>query len=133
MVRRKARIRSEMQRARRHPSPQVDTHTRLPSRFGSRWIRKRPVAHADAIADPILGVLTMRNAEGMPVRPRWLALLCAAILTVATAPLRSADQPHGYLPPAYAIQGAKIIAGTGPPLESGTVVVRNGLIEAVGE
>jgi hypothetical protein len=75
----------------------------------------------------------MRNAEGMLLRPRWLALLCAALVTIATAPLRSADQPHGYLPPAYAIQGAKIVAGTGTTFEVGTVVVRNGLIEAVGE
>src|SRR3981081_2087544 len=75
----------------------------------------------------------MRNAEGMLVRPRWLAMLCAAALTVATAPLRSADLPHGYSPPAYAIQGARIVAGTGTTIEKGPVGVRHGLIATVGE
>ena len=77
----------------------------------------------------------MRNAVGMLVRPRWLVLVCAALATVAvaTVPLRSADLSHGYQPPAYAIQGAKIVLGTGTTIEKGTVVVRHGLIEAVGE
>ncbi len=77
----------------------------------------------------------MRNAVGMLVRPRWLVLVCAALATVAalTGPLRSADLSHGYQPPAYAIQGAKIVLGTGTTIEKGTVLVRRGLIEAVGE
>ena len=36
-------------------------------------------------------------------------------------------------PRRYAIQGAKIVLGTGTTIEKGTVVVRRGLIEAVGE
>ena len=77
----------------------------------------------------------MRNAVGMLVRPRWLVMVCAALATVAvaTVPLRSADVSHGYQPPAYAIQGAKIVLGTGTTIEKGTVLVRRGLIEAVGE
>jgi hypothetical protein len=39
----------------------------------------------------------------------------------------SADAPH-----VYAIRGARIVTASGPALADGTVVVRNGLIEAVG-
>jgi imidazolonepropionase-like amidohydrolase len=39
----------------------------------------------------------------------------------------SADAPH-----VYAIRGARIVTASGPALANGTVVVRNGLIEAVG-
>ena len=36
-------------------------------------------------------------------------------------------------PAVYAIHDARVVRVSGPPLEHGTVVVRNGLIEAVGE
>jgi imidazolonepropionase-like amidohydrolase len=49
------------------------------------------------------------------------------------APLLSADVPSGYSPTAYAIQGARIVVGTGTTIEKGTVIVRHGLIEAVGD
>ena len=39
----------------------------------------------------------------------------------------SADAPH-----VYAIKGARIVPVSGPAIASGTVVIRNGLIEAVG-
>ena len=35
-------------------------------------------------------------------------------------------------PNVYAIRGARIVTGAGAPIESGTVVIRRGLIEAVG-
>ena len=38
-----------------------------------------------------------------------------------------ADAPH-----VYAINGARLVTVAGPPVASGTIVVRNGLIEAVG-
>jgi hypothetical protein len=53
--------------------------------------------------------------------PALLFLLCAALPAVA------AEGPQ-----VFAIQGARIMRVSGPPLESGTVVVRDGIIEAVG-
>lgn len=54
-----------------------------------------------------------------------LALTLIAIATVATA--TRADAPH-----VYAITNARIVTAAGPPLASGTVVIRNGMIDAVG-
>lgn len=51
------------------------------------------------------------------------ALAIATVLAVGT----SADAPH-----IYAIRGAKIVSVSGPDIASGTVVIRNGMIEAVG-
>lgn len=51
------------------------------------------------------------------------ALAIAAALAVAA----SADAPH-----VYAITGARIVPVSGAPIASGTVVIRNGIIEAVG-
>ncbi|MBA2302075.1 MAG: amidohydrolase family protein [Acidobacteria bacterium] len=55
--------------------------------------------------------------------------LSAGVLAIAAALAvgASADAPH-----VYAIKGAKIVPVSGAPIVSGTVVVRNGLIEAVG-
>ena len=50
-------------------------------------------------------------------------LAIAAALAVGT----SADAPH-----IYAIRGAKIVPVSGAEIASGTIVIRNGLIEAVG-
>ncbi len=81
----------------------------------------------------------MRYAVGMDVRPRWLSAGCALALALAVLalsvprPVQSADETPGYRPPSYAIQGAKIVTGTGAVIDKGTVVVRNGLIAAVGE
>lgn len=61
------------------------------------------------------------------MRPRFrraLALLATAAV-LATA-LR-ADAPH-----VYAIKGARIVTASGAPIASGTIVMRNGVIEAVG-
>ena len=62
------------------------------------------------------------------------ALLLAAGLTVAasTLTLRSADDTLGYHPVAYAIKGANVVVAPGRTIEGGTVVVRKGVIEAVG-
>ena len=55
--------------------------------------------------------------------------LSAGALAIATALVvgASADAPN-----VYAIKGAKIVPVSGAPIGSGTVVIRNGLIEAVG-
>ncbi|MBV8267317.1 MAG: amidohydrolase family protein [Planctomycetaceae bacterium] len=74
----------------------------------------------------------MSSAARCPVRPRLTMLALAMALTVATAPLLSADLRPGYRPPAHAIQGARIVTGPVMVLDVGTVVIRNGVIEAVG-
>ena len=51
------------------------------------------------------------------------ALAIAAALAVTT----SADAPH-----VYAITGAKVVPVSGATIASGTIVIRNGLIDAVG-
>jgi imidazolonepropionase-like amidohydrolase len=53
----------------------------------------------------------------------------AAILagTVAWVAMPQADAPH-----IYAIKSARIVTAAGAPIPSGTVVIRNGLIDAVG-
>src|SRR5262245_25414532 len=56
-------------------------------------------------------------------KPTWLL---AALLAVAA---RSGAEP----PAVYALVGARIVSVSGPVLEKGTVVLRDGLIAAVGE
>jgi imidazolonepropionase-like amidohydrolase len=55
--------------------------------------------------------------------------LSAAVLVIAAALAvgTSADAPN-----VYAIKGAKIVTVSGAPIASGTIVIRDGLIEAVG-
>jgi len=53
--------------------------------------------------------------------PLFLSLLCAAL------PAAAAEGPQ-----VFAIKGARIISVSGPPVEVGTVVVRDGIIEALG-
>ena len=67
-------------------------------------------------------------------RKRPVALLLATALTLTTAavPLLSADLRPDYQPVAYAIKGAKVVPVSGEPIEAGTVVVRDGVIVAVG-
>ncbi len=64
-------------------------------------------------------------------RGKWIAMIAAA-LAVATAPLFSADSPVGYHPTAYALKGGIIHVGDGTKFDPGTVVVRDGVIQAVG-
>jgi imidazolonepropionase-like amidohydrolase len=49
----------------------------------------------------------------------------AALAAVSLVPLR-ADAPH-----VYAIRGARIVTAAGAPIESGTIVIRQGIIESV--
>jgi imidazolonepropionase-like amidohydrolase len=52
---------------------------------------------------------------------------CVLAGAVAYAVVPSAEAPH-----IYAIRGARLVTAAGSPIASGTVVIRNGLIEAVG-
>ena len=71
-----------------------------------------------------------RTVRTLP-RPRLLALSVTAIASTA-ATLVSADLRQDYRPAAYAIRGATIVAGPENTVADGTVVVREGVIEAVG-
>lgn len=57
------------------------------------------------------------------IRLATIAVAFAAAMAVGTR----ADAPY-----IYAIRGAKIVPVSGPAIASGTVVIRNGMIEAVG-
>ena len=76
------------------------------------------------LTGPLLGALLLTLAVG------WLGAALPAL-----APARGDDDParprNGY-PLAYAIKDAKIIAAPGKVHDPGTIVVRRGLIEAVG-
>ena len=56
-----------------------------------------------------------------------VAIAAAANAATMVAVGTGADAPH-----VYAIRGAKIVPVSGPAIASGTVVIRNGIIEAVG-
>ncbi|AGA29700.1 amidohydrolase family protein [Singulisphaera acidiphila] len=62
-----------------------------------------------------------------------ISVLGTVATILAATPLISADDPIGYRPAATAIQGAKIVAGPdNNTIENGTIVVRDGRIDAVG-
>ena len=52
---------------------------------------------------------------------------CAAVLGMLIAIVARADAPH-----IYAIKGARLVTAAGAPIPSGTLVIRNGVIDAVG-
>ena len=56
---------------------------------------------------------------------RIFCCVLAGAMAFAVAP--SADAPH-----IYAIQNARLVTATGTPVATGTIVLRNGLIDAVG-
>jgi imidazolonepropionase-like amidohydrolase len=56
---------------------------------------------------------------------RFSACVAASALAFAVAP--RADAPH-----IYAIRGARLVTAAGAPVATGTIVLRNGLIEAIG-
>jgi imidazolonepropionase-like amidohydrolase len=62
----------------------------------------------------------------MNANHRILVVPAALIVTLGVVVVR-ADAPH-----VYAITGARIVTAAGPPLASGTIVIRNGVIDAVG-
>ena len=56
---------------------------------------------------------------------RFAAIVLSGVLAFAGAP--RADAPH-----IYAIRGARLVTAAGPVIANGTIVLRNGLIDAVG-
>ncbi|MCK7518341.1 MAG: hypothetical protein MZV64_11745 [Ignavibacteriales bacterium] len=60
-----------------------------------------------------------------------IGIAAAALLTVAAA-LAAAGLPAGDVGPTYAIRGCRIVPVTGPPVDKGVIVIRDGLIESLG-
>jgi imidazolonepropionase-like amidohydrolase len=69
-------------------------------------------------------IAASNTARTMKLRRRLGSLLLASILA-----LPALAQPA---PGVYAIQGGKVYTLAGPPIEGGTVIIRNGKISAVG-
>jgi imidazolonepropionase-like amidohydrolase len=63
----------------------------------------------------------------MTMQNRCLKSLTVGALAVALTIVSRAEAPQ-----VYAIRGARIVTAVGAPIASGTLVIRNGLIEAVG-
>ena len=68
-----------------------------------------------------------------------LALLAASLFAVSQSGLRGDDlppetsHPTGFRPRVVAIQGAKLVTAPGQVIEGGTLVIRDGMIVAVGQ
>jgi hypothetical protein len=63
-------------------------------------------------------------------RARLLQCLVMAAGAWFATPARAAEEPHR--PASFAIQGAKVVPVSGPAIESGTIVLEDGLITAIG-
>ena len=63
---------------------------------------------------------------------RLLAALCACAITAAPPAFRAQQGARAAAVDTYAITNARVVTVSGPTIERGTVVVRNGLIAAVG-
>src|SRR5437764_7214265 len=63
---------------------------------------------------------------------RRTALLVAAVLILSQIPHTAAEQPRALKPTVFAVTGAKVVVAPGQVLAKATVVIRDGLIEAVG-
>ncbi len=73
--------------------------------------------------------MTLTRMRSLSHRTRWriCTLACMAFLISASAqPVKTEE------PPVFAINNAKIVPVAGAPIEKGTVVIRRGIIEAVG-
>ncbi len=57
---------------------------------------------------------------------RW-GVVAIAVAIAVSATAGRADAPH-----VYAIKGARLMTASGPPIASGTIVIRHGQIEAIG-
>jgi len=70
-----------------------------------------------------------RIAASNPARTMKLPRRLGSLLLASILALPALAQPA---PGVYAIQGAKVYTLAGPPIEGGTVIIRNGKISAVG-
>lgn len=68
----------------------------------------------------------------MKLRTFSLTLACVLALAVSVPVLVRPNQARGFEGDAYAIKGATIVTVTGATIQKGTVVIRDGLIVAVG-
>ena len=75
------------------------------------------------------GVLAGEEGALMHLRSKILVCLLAGPMLLVGAVFGERPAP----PPYYAIRGATVVTGTGQTIENGTVVIADGLIEAVGE
>jgi|HubBroStandDraft_6_1064221.scaffolds.fasta_scaffold00680_10 imidazolonepropionase-like amidohydrolase len=66
------------------------------------------------------------------LRRAWLCAIPIVLLLVALAAWAHSARGEGGEPPYFAITNARIVPVSGPVIESGTVVIAKGLIQAVG-
>jgi len=84
---------------------------------------------ASNLAEAAWGCLRRRVLAGFAAQV-LLAVIAAAALPAAAAGQAPSEVPNP--PPYYAITNARIVTVSGPVIDSGTVVIANGLIAAVG-
>lgn len=66
--------------------------------------------------------------------PKSRLMICALALSVAALPgqIARAAPPHAKVPRVHALENARIVVAPGQVVERGTVVIRDGIIEAAG-
>jgi imidazolonepropionase-like amidohydrolase len=74
----------------------------------------------------------MKQHRRFLMLPRTVAATLALLVAALLGLLAYRQAVHAYEGEAYAIRGATVVTVTGAVIPNGTVVVRNGLIEAVG-
>ncbi|MEP6780888.1 MAG: amidohydrolase family protein [Gemmatimonadaceae bacterium] len=77
-------------------------------------------------------MLSARSHRLRPARHFAILALVAGIALPGGSPLHAQLVSQRSIPTTYAITNAKIVPVTGPALAKGTIVIRNGLIAAVG-
>ena len=67
------------------------------------------------------------------MRTRRLTIVCAIVMVVSMRVVSHVSVAGAQSRSVYAISNARIYPVSGPMIEDGTVVIRDGLIEAVGD
>ncbi len=67
-----------------------------------------------------------------PRRTLAVVLVVAALVLPIASPAAPPAYPGGKLPRVHALTGARLVLAPGEVVEQGTVVIRDGLITAVG-
>ncbi len=95
--------------------------------IGHRPLACTPTRCGNVVATKVAPTAHPETGTGVPAaRARAAALLAAALLTTTAATALAAA------PRIHAITGARIVVAPGRVIENGTVVLRDGLVEAVG-